>query len=71
MMANEISESVRRNLLWERALSRRDLLGGFTARIPPIADSRPVLSRTPAEESARAHLARNKSWADDYHQSGW
>ena len=72
MMANEMSESLRRNLLWERQLSRRNL-GGFT-KIHSSKNADPALSRS-GDEAERVReqraLARNKSWANEYHAAGW
>ncbi|KAF8339710.1 uncharacterized protein EI90DRAFT_2271893 [Cantharellus anzutake] len=61
MMANEMSESLRRNLLWERQLSRR-MLGNF---------NRQRTERDEEAERQRRELTRTRSWADDYHASGW
>lgn len=78
MMANEMSESLRRNLLWERTLTRR-MLGGFT-RINPVTPIVPPTNGRVDEQVSRtsvqprgppAPLSRTKSWADDYHASGW
>jgi len=72
MMANEMSESLRRNLLWERQLSRR-MLGGFT-KLHSSKNADPALSRS-GDEAERVReeraLARNKSWANEYHAAGW
>jgi len=80
-MANEMSESLRRNLLWERQLSRRIL--GMTKRDKDVKDAKarvvdgvtPGTSRSEEERAeaaeSRAKLLRNKSWANDYHHSGW
>lgn len=80
MMANEMSESLRRNLLWERTLSRR-MLGGFT-RINPAPPTNGRTSGSGAQQhtgrtSVEARgpptpLSRTKSWAaDEYHATGW
>ncbi|TFK49848.1 hypothetical protein OE88DRAFT_1736811 [Heliocybe sulcata] len=109
MLATELSESLRRNLLWERQVSlvpRRGggLLGGglrpltsttprqVQAQAQPLMQqqqqqqqaggngqqaqhgqgSRPLRSREEErEERRRQAMARNRSWADDYHYSGW
>lgn len=79
MMANEMSESLRRNLLWERTLTRRMLGGGLT-RINPVE---PATNERASGSNSNQHasrsdvrgppapLSRTKSWADDYHTSGW
>lgn len=78
MMANEMSESLRRNLLWERTLTRR-MLGGFT-RINPALPTNGRASAPGAQQHNRTGveprgsptpLSRTRSWADDYHTSGW
>lgn len=105
MLATELSESLRRNLLWERQLGR-PALGG--ARRGGVLGSglRPLTAATTTattttngtgqtsqqqqyqqqdkdpggrqggrdddrEERKRRAMARNRSWADDYHYSGW
>lgn len=79
MMANEMSESLRRNLLWERTLSRR-MLGGFTRINPALpangrtsgSGAQQHVSRTSVEaRGPPTPLSRTKSWADDYHATGW
>lgn len=121
MMSTEISESVRRNLLWERQVNKPQV-GGLTKRSMSTAGGmmgmtgqalgsglRPLTSTTSQsgqkregqgqqgqgqdKGKARANgdaaggmdeqtekeynerkkkaMARNRSWADDYHYSGW
>jgi len=100
MLANEMSESLRRNLLWERQTSRR-MLGGparggsgvlgnglrpltSTNGANPAAggvvgggeqpqgrEARSGDEASEAERERRKALPRNKSWADEYHSSGW
>ena len=123
MLATELSESLRRNLLWERQVSktnllgnagRRNMLGGGGPRPPtmmangngvgnvqagpsqqqqqqqqhqqpqPPQVQQPQRPRQPrrgsgdgagaedsiAERRQRA-LARNRTWADDFHYAGW
>jgi len=100
MLATELSESLRRNLLWERQISKvgsggpRRRSGGILGAgglrpltsmdAPPSAeggnnngggtrsgDETMDGREDPKEERRRRALARNKSWADDYHYSGW
>jgi Protein of unknown function (DUF3295) len=105
MLATELSESLRRNLLWERQVSKTNLLGNAGRRNPlggsgPGAGgggSRPLMAAANgngnaqagpsqqhpqlqdtgkgAEESIaerrRRALARNRTWADDFHYAGW
>lgn len=105
MLATELSESLRRNLLWERQISK---VGGGGKRRPGVlsaAGLKPLTSMDPPppptnsavagpsetdrpggvksgdeaiidgngskEERRKKALARNKSWADDYHTAGW
>lgn len=106
MLSNELTEDLRRNLLWERQVSnsnlaamkrsasgggsRHSILGGLRPLTaapsmvqlhakgtgPPEAavnDDRQHRRPSPAEEEERRRkaMARNKSWANDYHHSGW
>jgi len=92
MLSTELSESLRRNLLWERQVSkgnirrtasqggnRHSVLGGLQplTAVPSMVQLRPKGMPPPAEEPLdqeerkRRAVARNKSWADDYHYSGW
>ncbi len=61
MMASEMSESLRRNLLWERQLSKR-MLGNF---------NRHRVERDDEVERQRRELTRTRSWANEYHAAGW
>ena len=98
MLQTELSESLRRNLLWERQVSRINMAG----RRGGVLGSglRPLTSMNGADtpvqqpqgssqgqqqqqqpqqqqqqqddtERRRRAMARNRSWADDYHVSGW
>ncbi|PSR71234.1 hypothetical protein PHLCEN_2v12888 [Hermanssonia centrifuga] len=83
MLSTELSESLRRNLLWERQVSKVNMLGG--ARRNGLLSQRlqPMTAVTPQQELVRNDsgldereqrkraVARNRSWADDYHHSGW
>ena len=86
MLSTELSESLRRNLLWERQVSkinmtgrarRGGLLGGGGMR--PLTAMAPADAVGPsgnegkdsAEERRKAAIARNRNWADDYHFAGW
>lgn len=85
MLATELSESLRRNLLWERQVSKMNMTSGvrrsgLPSRIAPLTPANgqqqqgqqqgnaPVDER---EERRRAAVARNRSWADEYHYAGW
>ncbi|THH29477.1 hypothetical protein EUX98_g4704 [Antrodiella citrinella] len=99
MLSTELSESLRRNLLWERQVSkvnmtsgarRGGLLSGGLRPLTAVTTQEPARmsshecnphnqTQTPPgrtgvhekEDRRRAAMARNKSWADDYHTSGW
>lgn len=107
MLATELSESLRRNLLWERQVSKTNLLGNANRRNGNGNSTRPptttmvngngignaqagpsqqlqeqqqerqrrgsgeaVAEESMAERRQRA-LARNQTWADDFHYAGW
>lgn len=82
MLATELSESLRRNLLWERQVSMINMVGprkrpsalGGGLRPLTTTNGDNVAGATgsdPQEEARKQALARNKSWADDYHYAGW
>lgn len=92
MLSQELPESLRRNMLWERQVSkpakppivRRNsnstVLGGgsalrpLTAAVPPVDAGPPdpeAQAKAAEEQKRRARIARHRSWADDYHYSGW
>jgi hypothetical protein len=95
MLATELSESLRRNLLWERQVSKNLLVGQRRQSTTALGGMRPLTSTAMAggpsgngsverstshqggnenaakEERKRRAIARNRSWADDYHYSGW
>ncbi|KAF8972333.1 hypothetical protein BDZ97DRAFT_1650467 [Flammula alnicola] len=108
MLATEMPESLRRNLLWERQVSkvnlaavRRSASGGGSRHsvlggLQPLTAAPSMVQlhakgtkpdgsshngfgeRRPAavddkekQDKKRKAMARNKSWADDYHYSGW
>ena len=98
MLSTELSESLRRNLLWERQVSKVNMLGGarrsggllsgglrpLTAvhnangqQQPPAQQPQAQRNHTDQppgndrEERRQAAMARNRSWADDYHYAGW
>lgn len=83
MLSTELSESLRRNLLWERQVSKVNmtggarrssgLLGGGVRPLTAVANGGPSGNQPtdPAEERRRAAVARNRSWADEYHFAGW
>lgn len=88
MLSTELSESLRRNLLWERQVSK---VGGQPYQRRPVSalnpGIRPLTSVNEAsgsgsgdaevsqpeskEERRKKALDRNRSWADEYHYSGW
>ena len=92
MLATELSESLRRNLLWERQVSKTNLLGNAGRRnggLRPLTtavngngtaqtgssqqdhqDPGESAEESMAERRRRA-LARNRTWADDFHHAGW
>ncbi|KAI0337249.1 hypothetical protein BDW22DRAFT_1433473 [Trametopsis cervina] len=71
IISAELSESLRRNLLWERHLARQaqNVAAAAARRRAAIAEMRGPVD--PVEEARRAAVARNRSWADDYHSAGW
>ena len=111
MLATELSESLRRNLLWERQVSKTNLLGNAGRRNGPGGGSRLVTTVVNGNGNAQAGpsqqqqqqqqqrqqqqhrhqrsqgsgdgaqdsiaerrqraLARNRTWADDFHYTGW
>ncbi|TCD62494.1 hypothetical protein EIP91_006815 [Steccherinum ochraceum] len=103
MLSTELSESLRRNLLWERQVSKVSMTGGarrgggllsnglrpLTAVTQESAAAAAAAAATTngngtrhptrqnssnsgdKDERKRAAMARNRSWADDYHTSGW
>lgn len=90
MLSTELSESLRRNLLWERQVSK---VGGQPYQRRPVSalipGLRPLTSVNESqasgsgsgdgdkpnseskEERRKKALDRNRSWADEYHYSGW
>ncbi|KAG8734322.1 hypothetical protein FRC11_006123 [Ceratobasidium sp. 423] len=88
MIAGELSESLRRNLMWERTSTRFAMgaggIGGSGLR--PLTGVRPGIQTTNSDRGAgtgsrsgeedderterRLALARNKSWANDFHHAG-
>ncbi|EPT05503.1 hypothetical protein FOMPIDRAFT_1085277, partial [Fomitopsis schrenkii] len=85
MLSTELSESLRRNLLWERQVSRTSMMGPrrngllsnglrpLTAVHDPVrSNSGPANNGEDADErERRQRISRNRSWADDYHYAGW
>ena len=110
MLATELSESLRRNLLWERQVSKTNLLGNASRRIGLGGGSRlvttvvngngnvPAVPSQQQQQQQQQHqqqhrqqqgqgsgggaqesiaerrqraLARNRTWADDFHYTGW
>jgi hypothetical protein len=92
MLSTELSESLRRNLLWERQVSKINMVGGVRRQnssgmlgngLRPLTSTTTVSVAKKDEaitksksideqaEKKRAAMARNRSWADDYHYDGW
>ncbi|KAI6148275.1 hypothetical protein EDD17DRAFT_1493542 [Pisolithus thermaeus] len=87
MLRTELSESMRRQLLWERQVSsttnpaaaaRRARLTMTTSDFPMHADvqadphaTRGNVNGTDDREGRRRMLSRNWTWSDDYHLAGW
>lgn len=84
MLKTELSESMRRQLLWERqvssntnpALVARRTTQGLSGLRPLTSTSSEGIKDASKEaqerdERRRRAMARNRSWADDYHYSGW
>jgi len=104
MLSTELSESLRRNLLWERQVSKNNVAGmkrssstivsrngtqpfigmprvvqlHTKGTIPPDQQDDPskrvlgVHADENEREEMRKHaIARNRSWANDFHYSGW
>ncbi|KAG9094282.1 hypothetical protein FRC06_010967 [Ceratobasidium sp. 370] len=90
MIAGELSESLRRNLMWERTSTRFAMGGGaLGSGLRPLTAARPGVVATNSDrgpdgtrsgdedssqqlnEARRLALARNKSWANDFHHAGW
>jgi hypothetical protein len=90
MLSTELSESLRRNLLWERQVSK---VGGQPYQRRPVSALNPAVRPLTSvnegqasgsgsgdtdnpkleskEERRKKALDRNRSWADEYHYSGW
>ncbi|KAI0342850.1 hypothetical protein BDW22DRAFT_159012 [Trametopsis cervina] len=69
MLSRELSESLRRNLLWERQITKANQLAvARRQRLQPLTTVNPP---QPVDEREERRMARNRSWADDYHQVGW
>ena len=80
MLSTELSESLRRNLLWERQVSKVSMLGGarrggLNSRLQPMTALNAQQQQQPGgderERQRRAALSRNRSMDDDYHTAGW
>ncbi|KAG6370769.1 hypothetical protein JVT61DRAFT_10971 [Boletus reticuloceps] len=86
MLKTELSESMRRQLLWERQVSSNNNPALVARRATPgMGGLRPLTSNSSdgirdttrtteaqdKDERRRRAMARNRSWADDYHYSGW
>ena len=80
MLSTELSESLRRNLLWERQVSKVSMLGGarrgglLSSRLQPMTAVNAQQQQADSddrERQRRVALARNRSMDDDYHIAGW
>lgn len=107
MLSTELSESLRRNLLWERQVSKSNLAAmrrsssgvanrhDGQGRLQPFTSIAPVvrlhakgtipleqqddpakralvpLTEAEREEMRRHAIARNRSWANEFHFAGW
>ena len=85
MLSTELSESLRRNLLWERQVSRNTVLGrrrnGLLSNgLRPLAAVHDLArqnggpsnsSEDEDERSRKRRISRTHGWADDYHYAGW
>ncbi|KXN84071.1 hypothetical protein AN958_00486 [Leucoagaricus sp. SymC.cos] len=86
MLAVEIPESLRRNLLWERQVSQahprglkrsassNDVVKGW--EIPNVIKLtpkgvKPDDQKDKKDELRRRYLARTRSWLFEYHATGW
>lgn len=86
MLSTELSESLRRNLLWERQVSRTSMMGPRRNGVlsngirpltavhdPPVRSNGASGSKREEEDEheRKQRISRNRSWADDYHYAGW
>ncbi|EPS92757.1 hypothetical protein FOMPIDRAFT_130365 [Fomitopsis schrenkii] len=83
MLSTELSESLRRNLLWERQVSRNTmmrrrrngLIGNGLRPLSAVHDQASVPGGSGSEsedgDERKQHDARNRGWEDDYHYAGW
>ncbi|EJD07061.1 uncharacterized protein FOMMEDRAFT_144843 [Fomitiporia mediterranea MF3/22] len=97
MLTHELSESLRRNLLWERQVSKQRPMGLGRRMVSNSAAPRPGPTNRSAAPSVNGHanniasqpngtavsdqvvkedrhkevFTRNRSWADNFHVSGW
>ena len=78
MLSTELSESLRLNLLWERQVSKVNMLGGarrgglLGSRLQPMtAVNGQQQDADDRERQRRAAIARNRSMDDEYHTAGW
>jgi hypothetical protein len=86
MLQTELSESLRRNLLWERQVSKVSLIGGMRRQSsggPVGSGLRPLTAlngnantsgaggQQPPAPQQQQGIVRHRSWADDFHTKGW
>ena len=74
MLKKELSESLRRNLLWERQVSKHGPIGlgnGAAAarRVTAPVNGKPAVAEQD-ERTSRA-LSRKHTWEDEFHCVGW
>jgi hypothetical protein len=84
MLQTELSESLRRNLLWERQVSKVNVMGmrrQSSGGGPLGSGLRPLTAlngnanasgaREQQPQQQQQQMVRHRSWADDYHSKGW
>ena len=78
MLSAELSESLRRNLLWERQNSKRNPQREALKPYSTIDVELPLeIEKTPEKAEPmfiaprKGALDRSRSWADIYHSVGW
>ncbi|VDC01180.1 unnamed protein product [Peniophora sp. CBMAI 1063] len=80
MLGEELSDDLRRNLLWQRQVNNTDLLGRGREPLGQTGVQLGQSSKAETEEERleregkdrrAAALERHRSWNDDYHNAGW
>ena len=67
MLSTELSESLRRNLLWERQVSRNYKVGYKKNSLSNTGDS----SSKNGNRVEGERMQATRIWTDDYHFVGW